>query len=84
MADVLRETNHTNEFTGQVDSAHAKAKDANSRFGESAKESLEKIEQIRHDTAKQMNTTVDKLDRKVEEKAAEAKKSITGWFGGSK
>ncbi|EED23926.1 conserved hypothetical protein [Talaromyces stipitatus ATCC 10500] len=65
-----------------VDSAHAKAKDANSRFGEGAKESLEKIERIRQDTAKQMGTTVDKLDRKVEEKAAEAKKSITSWFGG--
>lgn len=31
-----------------------------------------------------MGTTVDKLDRTVEEKASEAKKTITGWFGGSK
>ncbi|GAM39061.1 hypothetical protein TCE0_034r10292 [Talaromyces pinophilus] len=67
-----------------VDSAHAKAKDANARAGEGAKESIEKIEKIRQDTAKQMGTTVDKLDRAVEEKASEAKKSISGWFGGSK
>ncbi|RAO64235.1 uncharacterized protein BHQ10_000247 [Talaromyces amestolkiae] len=67
-----------------VDSAHAKAKEANNRFGEGAKESLEKIEKIRQDTAKQLGTTVDKLDRTVEEKASEAKKSVSGWFGGSK
>jgi hypothetical protein len=31
-----------------------------------------------------MGTTIDKLDRKVEEKASEAKKGISSWFGGGK
>lgn len=31
-----------------------------------------------------MNAGVDKMDRKVEEKAAEAKGGLSGWFGGGK
>jgi hypothetical protein len=45
---------------------------------------MDKIDQIRHDTAKNMGTSIDKLDRKVEAKAADAKKSISSWFGSSK
>lgn len=63
-----------------VDSAQAKAKDANYRLEQGAKEGAEKFEQLRQDTAKQL----DKLDRTVEAKASEAKKSVSGWFGGSK
>lgn len=29
-----------------------------------------------------MNANVDKMDRKVEEKASEAKGGLSGWFGG--
>ena len=31
-----------------------------------------------------VNAGVDKMDRKVEEKAAEAKGGLSGWFGGGK
>jgi len=43
--------------------------------------SLDRIDEIRHDTAQKMGTSVDKLDRKIEDKAAEAKNTIKGWFG---
>jgi 4-diphosphocytidyl-2C-methyl-D-erythritol kinase len=67
-------------FRLQADSARSKAKEAE----KGAKESWEKLDQIRHDTANKLGTTVDKIDRTVEEKASEAKKSVSSWFGGSK
>jgi hypothetical protein len=68
----------------QLQTARDKARQANGSIGDYAKDSMDKIDQIRHDTAKNMGTSIDKLDRKVEEKAADAKKSISGWFGSSK
>lgn len=49
-----------------------------------AHEGIDKIDQIRQDTAKQLGTTVDKLDKTVENKASEAKSTLSSWFGGSK
>lgn len=51
---------------------------------EYTKDSINKIDQVRQDTAKKLGVTVDKLDRKVEDKAAEAKSTVSSWFGGSK
>ena len=33
-------------------------------------------------TGKELNAAVDKFDKTVEEKAAQAKSGISGWFGG--
>ena len=57
----------------QLQTARDKARSANGSIGDYAKESMDKIDQIRHDTAKNMGTSIDKLDRKVEAKAADAR-----------
>jgi len=41
-----------------------------------------KADELRKDTAKQLNTAIDKLDKTVEKKASEAKSGISSWFGG--
>jgi len=64
--------------------AREKAKPDDGNIKQHAREGIEKIDQVRHDTARSMGTTIDKLDRKVEEKASEAKKGISSWFGGGK
>jgi len=68
----------------KVQVAREKTKIDDDNIKQYAKEGIEKIDQIRHDTAQSMGTTIDKLDRKVEEKASEAKKGISSWFGGGK
>jgi uncharacterized Fe-S cluster-containing radical SAM superfamily protein len=68
----------------QVQAAIDKAKNEGRRVAEYAKEDIDKADQIRHETAQKMGTTVDKLDRAAEQKASEAKKGISGWFGGGK
>ncbi|KAL1985134.1 hypothetical protein VTN96DRAFT_8263 [Rasamsonia emersonii] len=65
-----------------LETTREKAKNSNGNVRDFAKEGIDKIEQIRHETARNLGTTVDKLDRKVEEKASEAKKGISSWFGG--
>lgn len=50
-------------------------------IGNAADDSLNKIDEIRHEAARKMGTSVDRLDRKIEDKAAEAKNNIKGWFG---
>jgi len=64
--------------------AREKAKTDDGNVKQYAKEGIEKIDQIRHDTAQSMGTTIEKLDRKVEEKASEAKKGISSWFSSGK
>jgi hypothetical protein len=71
-------------LSSQVQAARERARTNGNNVKDFAKEGIDKIDQIRHDTAKNLGTTVDKLDRKVEEKASEAKKSVSGWFGGGK
>jgi len=68
----------------KVQVAREKTKIDDDNIKQYAKEGIEKIDQIRHDTARSMGTTIDKMDRKVEEKASEAKKGISSWFGGGK
>lgn len=67
----------------QLETTREKAKNSNGgNVRDFAREGIEKIDQIRHETARNLGTSVDRLDRKVEEKAAEAKKGIASWFGG--
>ncbi|KAL2014060.1 hypothetical protein VTN00DRAFT_1585 [Thermoascus crustaceus] len=63
-----------------VENARDKAR-ADGVIGNAADDSLNKIDEIRHEAARKMGTSVDKLDRKIEDKAAEAKNNIKGWFG---
>ncbi|OXV10626.1 hypothetical protein Egran_01612 [Elaphomyces granulatus] len=72
------------DFEEVVQVAREKTKIDDDNIKQYAKEGIEKIDQVRHDTARSMGTTIDKLDRKVEEKASEAKKGISSWFGGGK
>jgi len=75
------------EANAHIDEAVSNARDkarADERIGQYAQDGINKIDQVRHDTARNLGTTVDKLDRKVEQKAAEAKGSLSSWFGGSK
>ncbi|KAL1995056.1 hypothetical protein VTN49DRAFT_1243 [Thermomyces lanuginosus] len=68
-----------------VKSAQDKARNGSpGTIEEYTKDSINKIDQVRQDTAKKLGVTVDKLDRKVEDKAAEAKSTVSSWFGGSK
>ncbi|CAP81194.1 Pc12g15670 [Penicillium rubens Wisconsin 54-1255] len=56
-----------------------------------ANESKEKLDELR-DEAKtkfnanreKINSSVDQIDREVEQKAADAKGAVSGWFGGKK
>ncbi|GAD93267.1 conserved hypothetical protein [Paecilomyces variotii No. 5] len=76
------------EAGASIDEAVSNAKDMARNNGNNirqyAHEGIDKIDQIRHDTAKQLGTTVDKLDKTVENKASEAKGTLSSWFGGSK
>jgi len=64
-----------------VQTASTKARSTQDDLGKYAKDGINRIDQVRHETARSMGTTIDKLDRKVEEKASEAKKGLSGWFG---
>lgn len=71
------------EIDEVVQVARERAKTNDGSLGQHAKEGIDKIDQIRHDAARSMGTSVDKLDRKIEEKASEAKNSlnsISSWF----
>ncbi|KAJ9218990.1 hypothetical protein DTO027B5_7755 [Paecilomyces variotii] len=75
------------EAGASIDEAVNNAKDLARSNGDNirqyANEGIDKIDQIRHDTAKKLGTSVDKLDRTVENKASEAKSTLSSWFGGS-
>ncbi|KAJ5266839.1 hypothetical protein N7478_009647 [Penicillium angulare] len=47
-------------------------------------EGKKQIDGLRKDTKDRVSSEIDKLDRNVEEKAAEAKGTVSGWFGGKK
>lgn len=68
----------------QVTNASTKANEANQQARGLAQESIHKLDEVRQDASSKIKTNVDKMDRKVEEKAAEAKGSLSGWFGGGK
>ncbi|CAK42848.1 hypothetical protein AAWM_08062 [Aspergillus awamori] len=49
-----------------------------------AKDSMNRLEKIGRDTTAELRSGAEKLEGKVEEKAAEAKGTVSGWFGGKK
>ncbi|BCR85481.1 uncharacterized protein ACHE_20939A [Aspergillus chevalieri] len=59
-----------------VNNARSSAK-PDERIPEIAQQTTGKLEDARD----KLNAGVDKLDRKVEEKATEAKSGLSGWFG---
>ncbi|PYI07477.1 hypothetical protein BO78DRAFT_396344 [Aspergillus sclerotiicarbonarius CBS 121057] len=46
-----------------------------------AKDNLNRLEKITRDTTAELRSGAEKIEGKMEEKAAEAKGSISGWFG---
>ncbi|RAK99838.1 uncharacterized protein BO80DRAFT_503024 [Aspergillus ibericus CBS 121593] len=46
-----------------------------------AKNNLNRLEKITRDTTAELKSGAEKIEGKVEEKAAEAKGSISGWWG---
>ncbi|EAW09557.1 uncharacterized protein ACLA_037640 [Aspergillus clavatus NRRL 1] len=75
----------------QLDEATSNARTkgkADERIPEIAQEGLYKIDQLRHEAATKVRAGVDEVDKKVdqfdrtvEKKAAEAKGTLSGWFG---
>lgn len=63
----------------KINNARTAAK-PDERIGELAQKAGEQIDGARG----KINANVDSIDRKVEEKAAEAKGGLSGWFGGGK
>ncbi|RJE20144.1 hypothetical protein PHISCL_07527 [Aspergillus sclerotialis] len=51
------------------------------RIPEYTTDGKSRIGEIREDAANKLNTSVDKVDRTVEQKASEAKGTVKGWFG---
>ncbi|KAJ5094402.1 hypothetical protein N7456_010263 [Penicillium angulare] len=47
-------------------------------------EGKKQLDGLRKDTKDRVSSEIDKLDRSVEDKAAEAKGTVSGWFGGKK
>ena len=41
-----------------------------------------KAKEYKDKTGKELNTAIDKFDKTVEEKAAQAKSGLSSWFGG--
>ena len=68
----------------QVNDARAKKNKLDERIPELTQEGINKAEGIRKDARQKINEGVDKVDRTVEEKTAEAKGTVSGWFGGGK
>ncbi|CDM34087.1 hypothetical protein DTO013E5_9970 [Penicillium roqueforti] len=79
------------EAGANIDDAIAKARAEGKRIPEFAQESKDKLDELR-DEAKnkfnanreKLNSGVDQIDREVEQKAAEAKGTVSGWLGGKK
>ena len=46
------------------------------------KDAEAKAREYKDKTGKELNQAIDKFDKTVENKAAEAKKGVSGWFGG--
>lgn len=57
------------------------AKEARARATADTQEGIHKLDEMRHDASVKTREGIDKLDKSVEEKAAEAKGKVSGWFG---
>ena len=76
----------------QVDSARAKANEADAKIGSKISQAdakfgqlktggVAKFGEVRKETGKELKDTIDKFDQTVEKKTAEAKSGISSWFG---
>ncbi|KAJ5795704.1 uncharacterized protein N7518_004244 [Penicillium psychrosexuale] len=79
------------EAGANIDDAIAKARAEGKRIPEFAQESKEKLDELREEAKnkfnanrEKLNSGVDQIDREVEQKAAEAKGTVSGWLGGKK
>jgi len=76
--------NHTDYDTLQIARARAEGK----KIPEFAHDGKDKLDKLRGDAKSNINAGLDKInsgvdqaDREVEQKAAEAKGAVSGWFG---
>ncbi|KAJ5692974.1 hypothetical protein N7462_002397 [Penicillium macrosclerotiorum] len=70
-------------FIRPINNARTKTK-LDERIPAMAEDGKKKLDGLRQDARDQINATVDKVDRTVEEKASDAKGTVSGWFGGKK
>lgn len=68
----------------QKNAAIQKAQNAQSQASGLAHDGVNKLDEYRQDASSKVRSNVDKFDNAVEEKAAEAKGTLSGWFGGGK
>ncbi|PLB53053.1 hypothetical protein P170DRAFT_507764 [Aspergillus steynii IBT 23096] len=72
------------QFQDAKNAAVDKAQNAQAQASGIAHDGINKLDEYRQDASSKLRTNVDKFDNAVEEKAAEAKGSVSGWFGGKK
>ena len=72
----------------QINDARAKMHEADKTIAAKASQAESKLDQLKYDSAAQYDKTkqetkqsIDKFDKTVEKKAAEAKSGISSWFG---
>ena len=73
--DIRAKTNEADAKIG------AKLSEADAKFGQLKTDGVAKFEQVRKETGKELHDTVDKFDKTVERKTAEAKSGLSSWFG---
>ncbi|KAI9037634.1 uncharacterized protein KD926_000120 [Aspergillus affinis] len=61
-----------------------KAQGIQSQASGLAHDGVNKLDEYRQDASSKVRSNVDKFDNAVEEKAAEAKGTLSGWFGSGK
>lgn len=59
----------------------AQLSSADSKFQQLKSDGKSQFDQARKDTSRELQETVDKFDKTVEKKTAEAKSGISSWFG---
>ena len=72
----------------QINDLSAKTHEADKTIAAKASQAESKLDQLKYDSAAQYDKTkqeakqsIDKFDKTVEKKAAEAKSGISSWFG---
>ncbi|KAJ5861530.1 uncharacterized protein N7529_008840 [Penicillium soppii] len=75
------------EVGSNIDDAIARARAEGKKIPEYAQEGKDKLDKLRDDAKtnfnaglNKVNSQVDQVDREVEQKAAEAKGAVSGWF----
>ncbi|KAJ5943937.1 hypothetical protein N7516_004105 [Penicillium verrucosum] len=79
------------EAGANIDDAIARARAEGKRIPELAQDGKEKLDELRDEAKAKFNTnrekvnsSVNHIDREVEQKAADAKGAVSGWLGGKK